>query len=101
MHTRLLISAFIVLLAILVAPMPLSATDGYFQLGYGTQSKGMGGAGVAFHFGPMSPATNPAAIVLGPGGFDLNIAAFNPNRQYEVVGNPTGYPGTFGLFPAR
>ncbi len=99
MRTRPLIVALFILLAITVAPMPLSATDGYFQLGYGTQSKGMGGAGVAFHVGPMSPATNPAAIVLGPGGFDINVAAFNPNRQYEVVGNPTGYPGTFGLFP--
>jgi long-chain fatty acid transport protein len=96
MRVRPLLTSLLVALAL---PVSLLATDGYFSLGFGTQSKGMAGAGVAFHLGPMSPATNPAAIALGPGGFDLNVGLFNPNRQYEVVGKPTGFPGTFGLAP--
>lgn len=98
---RLRRSLTMMLAAVVLAAMPasLGATDGYFSLGFGTKSKGMAGAGVAFNLGPMSPATNPAAIATGPGGFDLNVGLFNPNRQYEVVGNPSGYPGTFGLYP--
>ncbi|MBP6715443.1 MAG: outer membrane protein transport protein [Acidobacteria bacterium] len=79
----------------------LQASNGYFQLGTGTQSKGMGGAGVAILFGPAAPATNPAGIALGPGGLDLGAGLFNPNRDYEVTGAPSGFPGTFGLAPGK
>jgi long-chain fatty acid transport protein len=95
------VTLFAAALTIAAGPVSVFATDGYFSLGYGTRSKGMAGAGVAFHLGPMSPASNPAAIATGPGGFDLNVGLFNPNRQYEVVGNPTGFPGTFGLAPGK
>jgi long-chain fatty acid transport protein len=95
------VTLFAAALIIAAGPVSVFATDGYFSLGYGTRSKGMAGAGVAFHLGPMSPASNPAAIATGPGGFDLNVGLFNPNRQYEVVGNPTGFPGTFGLAPGK
>jgi long-chain fatty acid transport protein len=98
---RLRLPVLLVIVALVVGTMPASllATNGYFLHGYGTPAKGMAGAGIAVHFGPMSPITNPAAIALGTGGFDLNISAFNPNREYTVVGNPSGYPGTFGLYP--
>jgi long-chain fatty acid transport protein len=99
MRLRLPVLLLIVALVVGTTPASLLATNGYFLHGYGTQSKGMAGAGIAVHFGPMSPITNPAAIALGTGGFDLSIAAFNPNREYTVVGNPSGYPGTFGLYP--
>ncbi|MEI6245805.1 MAG: outer membrane protein transport protein [Acidobacteriota bacterium] len=88
------------LLLALAAPQPtLFASNGYFQLGTGTQSKGMGGAGVAILFGPAAPATNPAGIGMNAGGIDLGVGLFNPNRDYTITGNPSGYPGTFGLAP--
>ena len=101
MRLRPSLKLLVAALVIGIMPASLFATDGYFSLGFGTKSKGMAGAGVAFNLGPMSPATNPAAIAIGPGGFDINVGLFNPNRQYEVVGNPSGYPGTFGLYPGK
>jgi long-chain fatty acid transport protein len=88
-------------LAVAAPHATLLASDGYFQLGTGTQSKGMGGAGVAILFGPATPATNPAGIAMGSGGLDVGVGLFNPNRDYTVAGNPSGYPGTFGLAPGK
>jgi long-chain fatty acid transport protein len=95
MKTRIGI-ALVVSLALTAAPA--LATDGYFQLGYGTAQNGMGGAGVALSLNTMSPATNPAgnAWVLG---YDVSVSLFNPNREFTVTGTPSGYPGTFGLTP--
>jgi long-chain fatty acid transport protein len=97
------IRSFVVLLAIAVAalthPARLLATDGYFMHGYGTGQKGMAGAGVALLFGPSDAATNPASGVFSGPGLDFGIAAFSPDRQFEVTGTPSGYPGTFGLQP--
>jgi long-chain fatty acid transport protein len=88
------------LLALTVMAGPALATDGYFQLGYGTPYVGMAGAGVALSLNTMAPATNPAAdaFVLG---YDVDFGFFNPNRQFTVTGNPSGYPGTFGLQPGN
>ncbi len=89
--------ALAILFTIAVAA-PALATDGYFQLGYGTPYVGQAGAGVALSLNTMAPATNPAAnaFVLG---YDVDLGFFNPNRQFTVTGNPSGYPGTFGLQP--
>ncbi len=88
--------ALVALLAVTAAPA--LATDGYFQLGYGTAQNGMGGAGVALSLNTMSPATNPAGNAWVT-GYDLSLAVFNPNREFTVTGAPSGYPGTFGLAP--
>jgi long-chain fatty acid transport protein len=95
MKTRIGI-ALVALLALAAAPA--LATDGYFQLGYGTAQNGMGGAGVALSLNTMSPATNPAGNAWVT-GYDLSLAVFNPNREFTVTGSPSGYPGTFGLQP--
>lgn len=95
----LLATAALILTMTTARPISLLATDGYFGLGYGTRSQGMGGAGVAFPLGPLSPATNPASLVLSAPGWEIGIGLFNPNRHYEITGNPSGYPGTFGLAP--
>lgn len=95
----LAIAAALVLLAF--APASLLATDGYFTLGYGTRSQGMGGTGVAFDLGTLSPSTNPAGLAFTTGGWELGVGLFNPNRSYDVSGNPSGYPGTFGLMPGK
>lgn len=94
--------AFLVVLVLILAgglSPRLQATNGYFAHGYGTAQKGMAGAGVALTFGPMDTATNPAGVTFGPSGVDLGVALFSPDRQYEVTGAPSGYPGTFGLQP--
>ena len=75
------------------------ATNGYFSHGYGTHYKAMAGAGAALHLDSLAPATNPAAMAFLDPRFDASLALFNPNRSYTVTGNPSGYPGTFGLTP--
>jgi long-chain fatty acid transport protein len=86
---------------IFLAPAGLLATNGYFSHGYGTQQKGMAGAGSAIVFGPMDAATNPAATALGGSSIDFGAALFSPDRRYDVTGTPSGYPGTFGLKPGE
>ncbi|MBK6406997.1 MAG: outer membrane protein transport protein [Holophagales bacterium] len=85
-------------LALLAVAGPALATNGYFSLGYGTQYKGMAGAGQATHLSTLASATNPATIAFVK-GYDIGLELFNPNREYSVSGNPSGYPGTFGLAP--
>ena len=85
-------------LALLALAAPALATNGYFSLGYGTPYKGMAGAGQALHLNTMASATNPATIAF-VNGYDVSVGLFNPNREYTVSGNPSGYPGTFGLMP--
>ena len=101
MRKSVTLFAFCSLLAFAAPQATLLASNGYFQLGTGTQSKGMGGTGVAILFGPAAPATNPAGIAMGSGGLDLGVGLFNPNRDYSITGNPSGYPGTFGLAPGK
>ncbi len=87
-------------LALLALAAPAFATNGYFSLGYGTPYKGMAGAGQALHLNTLASATNPATIAFVK-GYDISLALFNPNREYTVTGNPSGYPGTFGLAPGN
>ena len=84
--------------ALLALAGPALATNGYFSLGYGTPYLGMAGAGQALHLSTLASATNPATIAFVK-GYDIGIGLFNPNREYTVTGNPSGYPGTFGLAP--
>ncbi len=92
------LAAGTIALLLVAAPAAL-ATDGYFLLGYGTPSKGMGGTGVAVPTNTLSAATNPASMVFVGHGYDLGLALFSPDREFTVTGNPSGYPGTFGLAP--
>ncbi len=87
--------------ALLMCFMPgmMKATDGYFLLGYGTVSKGMGGTGVAAGSNTLAAAANPALMVFVGPGYDVALAFFMPNREFTISGNPSGYPGTFGLAP--
>jgi long-chain fatty acid transport protein len=78
---------------------PLSATEGYFANGYGTNYKALGGAGVALPLGTLAPASNPASLALLGPRYDVGIEVFNPNRRFSVTGAPSGLPGTFGLAP--
>ncbi len=48
MTSKLLVSASLILAGI-ISSQTASATDGYFSLAYGTQNKGMAGAGIAWY----------------------------------------------------
>lgn len=85
---------------------PAFATNGYFAHGYGTQSKAMGGTGVALSLDSLAPATNPAALMGLDDRIDFGLAYFSPDRGYEVTGGPSGaclsaMQCTFGVGPQR
>jgi long-chain fatty acid transport protein len=83
----------------LSAATALHATDGYFANGYGTEHKAMAGSRVALSLSTLAPATNPAASAFLGARYDVGFEVFNPNRQFSVIGAPSGFPGTFGLAP--
>lgn len=88
--------------AALCAPMAAMATNGYFAHGYGTKNKGLAGGGVALAQDAMIAATNPAGMVFVGNRMDVGAVIFSPNpRSYTVEGNPSGFPGTFGLAPGE
>lgn len=91
----------LVFLMCLVVVGSAFATNGYFRHGYGTKNKGLAGAGVAFPLNTMIAVTNPAGMVFLGKRYDIGISIFNPNRSYTIVGNPSGFPGTFGLAPGK
>ena len=96
---RFIIVAGAVILALAVGVAPAHATNGYFAHGYGTHYAGMAGSGAALSMNTMASATNPAALAFLGKRFDVGVAVFKPNRFYTVTGNPSGFPGTFGLTP--
>jgi long-chain fatty acid transport protein len=64
----------------LLAAATLSATDGYFDHGYGVKAKGLGGAGVAFAQDALAPATNPAGAAFVADSAELGLTYFKPDR---------------------
>ena len=80
---------------------PALATNGYFTHGYGTLSKALAGAGVALPQDTMAAAINPAGMVFVGKHYDIGVSFFSPDRSYTVTGNPSGFPGTFGLTPGK
>lgn len=72
------------------------ATDGYLGCGFGVQSKGMSGAGVAWYHTSLING-NPAGLYNLGKKYQLELSLFSPNRQYSVTGAPSGMPNTFGL----
>lgn len=94
----------IILLAALVSGTGLivsdaGATNGYFANGYSIESKALGGAGVALPQSSLDASVNPALMAFVGNRADISLSLFNPNREYTVEGNPSGFPGTFGLDP--
>ncbi len=91
MKKILLSSAISAVLA--VSSMNVWATNGYSQHGFGTKSKGMGGAGVALPLDTMSAAMNPANMVHVGARMDLGVSLFSPQRSYTANNNGTpGFP---------
>lgn len=77
------------------------ATDGYYRHGYGIKYSALGGSGVAVSLSSLGAISNPAGISYLNNGFEVNGAFFSPERYYDIKGNMSMMPGTFGLMPGR
>lgn len=87
-----------VLLAALIAGglvSPLAqATNGYFAIGYGQKSIGMGGVGIALPQDALAAATNPAGMVMIGDRIDFGLEWFRPSRSADISGNNLGPYGS-------
>jgi len=99
MRKNNLITLFTILITILLLNIQISATGGYLRHGYGVKYSAMAGSGVALSLSSIGFATNPASLAFLGTRYDINAAYFSPSRNYEIIGAPSGFPGTFGLIP--
>lgn len=83
------------IILLLLAPFSAYATNGYFQIGYGAKSKGMGGVGVAYAQDGLAAAFNPAGMAdagVSTMRIDFGAELFNPPRSVihstDTLGNP-------------
>lgn len=82
------------LAACLVAPSA-QATNGYLPHGFGTNSKGMAGAGSALPQDPFIVYSNPAGLAHLERRFDVDVNVFMPHRKYRA----NEIPGAMGMEP--
>jgi long-chain fatty acid transport protein len=80
----------------LIVGGPACATDGYFSNGYGTQSKGIAGAGLAYPKDTLAIATNPAAAFALGNRADVDIDYFQADRNASLIGNAYGPDRSYG-----
>lgn len=74
----------IVVAAAILSPVPASATNGYFLIGYGSKSRAMGGTGVANGQDGLAAAANPATMAdvdVNTMRVDVSAEFFNPPRE--------------------
>jgi len=67
----------------LAAPTASYATNGYFLIGFGAKSRGMGGAGVAYGTDALAAAANPATMMdvkMNTMRIDVGGEFFSPPR---------------------
>ena len=79
--TRAGLSCLLVLMVVGALPSNALATNGYFVVGYGPRSQGVGGASLAFPQDAMVIAANPAGIGAVDDGFDVSLQLFLPDRM--------------------
>jgi long-chain fatty acid transport protein len=65
------------------APFNASATEGYFQHGYGARHKALGGAGAADSRDSTAASLNPAGLVHSGNEITAAVSAFSPRREFE------------------
>ena len=80
----------------LLLAAPVGAVDGYFSHGYGTQSKGMAGASLAYPKDSLALATNPASAIALGDRFDIDMDKLELLRQGTYQGNAAGPDTSFG-----
>ena len=74
---RLLLSAVALSIAV---PTSAFATNGFFLIGFGSKSEGMGGVGVAYGQNGFAAAFNPAGMIDVESRFDIGGELFMPTR---------------------
>ena len=62
----------------LTAPMVAMATNGYFAIGYGSNSRGMAGVGVALPKDATAAASNPAGMGMVGNSAVVGVELFSP-----------------------
>ena len=94
---RLAKSATLITLSFLIMLPPVShATNGYFLIGYGAKSRGMGGVGVAYAQDALAAAANPAGIAFVGSRVDAGLEFFNPPRRVGGgATDPVNFPTEF------
>jgi long-chain fatty acid transport protein len=78
-----------------------AATNGYFQHGYGPESKSMAGANTAIPMTSITSFTNPAVGVYLGTRYDIAAELFLPYDSYTITGAPSGASGALGLVPGK
>ena len=92
----------LVIISFSLISLQVFATGGYLRHGYGVKYSALAGSGVSLSLGSLGAATNPASLgFMNSNQFEINLALFSPSRDYTITGNPSGYPGTFGLAPGN
>ncbi len=74
-------------IAALAVPFAASATNGYFQHGYGLKAKGMAGVGTAMAVDTFGGANNPASMVWVGNRIDFGADLFSPRRSASRSGS--------------
>src|SRR4030067_1893389 len=75
-----LVSAVSLLIGMAVAGQAV-ASNGYFAIGTGTKSKGMGGVGIALPQDTLAAANNPAGAVFVGDRFDIGVNALKTQAE--------------------
>src|SRR4030065_652539 len=69
------VSAVSLLIGLAVSGQAAIASNGFFAIGQGTKSKGMGGVGIALPQDSLASAANPAGMVFLGDRFDIGMSA--------------------------
>ena len=67
----------------MIVPLNSFATNGYFLIGFGSKSRAMGGAGVAYNMDGLASAFNPASMTDSAESFDLAGEFFRPEMAIQ------------------
>jgi len=69
---------------LILGSFPAQATNGYFMIGYGAKSIGVGGAGVALPQDRLVGAVNPAGMGRVADGYDVGLRALAGIRNGSI-----------------
>ncbi len=78
---------------------PCTATNGYFNHGYGTKCKGMAGATTALSLCSLSASNNPASMLDIGNRSDIGVSFFVPERGF-TADQISGVPAPMNPIPA-
>ena len=66
-------------------PPAIHATNGYFLIGYGAKSRGMGGTGITNPTDALAAGANPAGMSRVGTRIDFGVEVFNPPREVAAA----------------